>query len=59
MSNDELAALGSEQLRARIAWYYYVAGLTQGKKRLLAIERTPHDALVISNFYSPVLVCTE
>ena len=29
MSNDEAAALGSEQLRARIAWYYYVAGLTQ------------------------------
>ena len=29
MSNDEAAALGSEQMRARIAWYYYVAGLTQ------------------------------
>lgn len=37
----------------------YVAGLTLGKKRLLTIERTPHKALVISNFYSPVLVCSE
>ncbi|EOF9297626.1 MULTISPECIES: hypothetical protein [Enterobacter] len=37
----------------------YVTGLTLGKKRLLAVERTPHDALVISNFYSPVLVCSK
>ena len=37
----------------------YVAGLTLGKKRLLTIERTPQSALVISNFYSPVLVCSE
>ncbi|MGM8569702.1 hypothetical protein ACS6Q6_13210 [Enterobacter hormaechei subsp. hormaechei] len=37
----------------------YVAGLTLGKKRLLTIERRPHKALVISNFYSPVLVCSE
>ena len=37
----------------------YVSGLTLGNKRLLTIERTPHDALVISNFYSPVLICSE
>ena len=37
----------------------YVAGLTLGNKRLLTIERTPEDALVISNFYSPVLICSE
>jgi len=29
MSYDESIPLSSEQLRARIAWYYYVAGLTQ------------------------------
>ena len=29
MSHDESNTLNSEQLRARIAWYYYVAGLTQ------------------------------
>ena len=37
----------------------YVAGLTPGNKRLLKIERTPEDALVISNFYAPVLICSE
>ena len=29
MSNDDSSAQNGEQLRARIAWYYYVAGLTQ------------------------------
>jgi DNA-binding transcriptional regulator LsrR (DeoR family) len=29
MLNDDSIALGTEQLRARIAWYYFVAGLTQ------------------------------
>lgn len=29
MGSDESAGLGGDQLRARIAWYYYVAGLTQ------------------------------
>lgn len=29
MSNDDPTTLGAEQLRARIAWYYYAAGLTQ------------------------------
>jgi len=37
----------------------YVAGLTLGQKRLLTIERTPQEAMVISNFYSPLLVCSE
>ena len=37
----------------------YVAGLTPWNKRLLKIERTPEDALVISNFYAPVLICSE
>jgi len=29
MSNDEASGQNGEPLRARIAWYYYVAGLTQ------------------------------
>lgn len=37
----------------------YAAGLTLGQKRLLTIERTPEDAMVISNFYSPLLICSE
>lgn len=37
----------------------YVAGLTPGQKRLLTIERTPEEAMVIGNFYSPLLICSE
>ena len=29
MSDDDITTYNSDQLRARIAWYYYVAGLTQ------------------------------
>ena len=37
----------------------YVAGLAPGQKRLLTIERTPEEAMVIGNFYSPLLICSE
>jgi len=37
----------------------YLTGVTLGQKRLLTIERTPQEAMVISNFYSPLLVCSE
>ena len=37
----------------------YVAGLTPGQKRLLTLERTPEEAMVIGNFYSPLLICSE
>ncbi len=29
MSHDEASLFGDQQLRARIAWYYFIAGLTQ------------------------------
>ena len=29
MINEEVSAKNGEHLRARIAWYYFVAGLTQ------------------------------
>lgn len=37
----------------------YIAGLTLGKKRLITLERTPEDAVVLSNFYSPLLICAD
>lgn len=37
----------------------YVAGLAPGQKRLLTIERTPEEAMVIGNFYSPLLICSK
>lgn len=35
----------------------YVAGLMPGQKRKLKIEKTADNALILSNFYSPLLVC--
>ncbi|WP_042292296.1 hypothetical protein [Citrobacter sedlakii] len=35
----------------------YALGTTQNQKRLLNIQRTPDEAVVISNYYSPLLVC--
>ncbi|HKS32600.1 MAG TPA: hypothetical protein VJS14_02630 [Enterobacteriaceae bacterium] len=35
----------------------YVAGLMPGQKRQLKIEKTADNALILSNFYSPLLVC--
>lgn len=37
----------------------YVAGITLGQKRQLKIAKTPDNALVVSNFYSPLLVCAN
>ncbi|MFY0815437.1 hypothetical protein ACFT28_24295 [Escherichia coli] len=35
----------------------YALGITPGQKRLLSIRKTPDNAMIISNFYSPILVC--
>jgi hypothetical protein len=35
----------------------YVAGLLPGQKRQLKIEKTADNALILSNMYSPLLVC--
>ncbi len=69
MSNDELAALGSEQLRARIAWYYYVAGLTQQEiSDRLGIARARvnkiagqlrADGSVVVDIRLPLVSCVE
>lgn len=36
----------------------YVKGTSAGQKRLLSIRKMPDQAVTISNFYSPILVCT-
>ena len=36
----------------------YALGITAGQKRLLSVRTTPDNAVVISNFYSPILLCT-
>lgn len=69
MSNDESAALGSEQLRARIAWYYYVAGLTQQEiSDRLGIARARvnkiagqlrADGSVVVDIRLPLVSCVE
>ncbi len=35
----------------------FVSGIGMSQKRMLQLTRTPDDALVIGNFYSPLLVC--
>ena len=37
----------------------YIEGLTLGQKRLVTVERTPDEATVISNAFSPLLVCAD
>lgn len=37
----------------------YALGITKDQKRLVNIQRTPDDAIVISNDYSPLLVCAK
>ena len=69
MSNDESAALGSEQMRARIAWYYYVAGLTQQEiSDRLGIARARvnkiagqlrADGSVVVDIRLPLVTCVE
>ena len=69
MSNDETAALGSEQMRARIAWYYYVAGLTQQEiSDRLGIARARvnkiagqlrADGSVVVDIRLPLVSCVE
>ena len=69
MSNDESAALGSEQTRARIAWYYYVAGLTQQEiSDRLGIARARvnkiagqlrADGSVVVDIRLPLVSCVE
>jgi len=69
MSNDEAAAPGSEQMRARIAWYYYVAGLTQQEiSDRLGIARARvnkiagqlrADGSVVVDIRLPLVSCVE
>ena len=69
MSNDESTALGSEQMRARIAWYYYVAGLTQQEiSDRLGIARARvnkiagqlrADGSVVVDIRLPLVTCVE
>jgi DNA-binding transcriptional regulator LsrR (DeoR family) len=69
MNNDESAARGSEQLRARIAWYYYVAGLTQQEiSDRLGIARARvnkiagqlrADGSVVVDIRLPLVACVE
>ena len=69
MSNDESAALGSEQTRARIAWYYSVAGLTQQEiSDRLGIARARvnkiagqlrADGSVVVDIRLPLVSCVE
>ncbi|MBS1227072.1 MAG: lsrR [Proteobacteria bacterium] len=69
MNNDEAAALGSEQMRARIAWYYYVAGLTQQEiSDRLGIARARvnkiagqlrADGSVVVDIRLPLVSCVE
>ncbi|MEO3992238.1 hypothetical protein [Pseudocitrobacter cyperus] len=37
----------------------YTAGILLGQKRLLSIQRTPEHAIIIGNFYSPLLLCAS
>lgn len=69
MSNDELAIEGGDQLRARIAWYYYVAGLTQQEiSDRLGIARARvnkiagqlrEDGSVVVDIRLPLTSCVE
>lgn len=69
MSNDESTFRGSEQLRARIAWYYYVAGLTQQEiSERLGIARARvnkiagqlrADGSVVVDIRLPLVSCVE
>jgi len=69
MSNDESPARGSEQMRARIAWYYYVAGLTQQEiSDRLGIARARvnkiagqlrADGSVVVDIRLPLVSCVE
>lgn len=36
----------------------FISGIGVSQKRMLQLNRTPDDALVIGNFYSPLLICT-
>ena len=69
MSHDESNTLNSEQLRARIAWYYYVAGLTQQEiSERLGIARARvnkiagqlrADGSVVVEIRLPLVSCVE
>ena len=69
MSNDKSTAQGSEQMRARIAWYYYVAGLTQQEiSERLGIARARvnkiagqlrADGSVVVDIRLPLVTCVE
>ena len=66
---DESGSLGSEHLRARIAWYYYVAGQTQqeisehlgiGRARVNRIVgQLRADGSVVVDIRLPLVSCVE
>lgn len=37
----------------------YTAGIMPGQKRMLDIKRTQDNAIVVGNFYSPLLLCAN
>jgi DNA-binding transcriptional regulator LsrR (DeoR family) len=69
MINDELTTQNSEQIRARIAWYYYAAGLTQQEiSERLGIARARvnkiagqlrADGSVVVDIRLPLLSCVK
>lgn len=52
----QLEKLGHDNVPAGV-FEKYALGITPGQKRLLSIRKTPDSAMIISNFYSPILVC--
>ena len=66
---DEGAGLGAQHLRARIAWYYYIAGLTQqeiserlgiGRVRVNRIVgQLRADGSVVVDIRLPLVACVE
>ena len=69
MTHDETTPLAGDQLRARIAWYYYVAGLTQQEiSERLGIARARvnkiagqlrTDGAVVVDIRLPLASCVE
>ena len=68
-ANDEGGSLGGERLRARIAWYYYVGGLTQqeiserlgiGRARVNRIVgQLRADGSVVVDIRLPLVDCVD
>ncbi|MEX3021407.1 FidL-like protein [Kluyvera sp. STS39-E] len=57
MSITQVEKFGHDNVPAEV-FDKYVKGVSSGQKRLLNIRRLPDRAVIIGNFYSPILVCT-